>query len=196
MDLILGGHDHLYYISKGVTSWEGYDVNTEVLGAENDHGDILVVKSGTDFRDLSEITLELEDTPSGSIRRKLIRSIRGEFCSSRGRTLTMIRSNLGRHLETQPGSKSHEELTKILKSLLSSVSASLKAPVCKTDISLDCRSAIVRTEESASGNWFADVLRHYYDDALCLKAGGGSDGVFICGGTVRGDSTYGPGRAT
>lgn len=100
----------------------------------------------------------------------------------------------GKHLETQPGSKSHEELAGILKNLLSSVSASLKAPVCKIDMTLDCRSAMVRTEESASGNWFADVLRHYYDDALCLKSGGGSDGVFICGGTLRGDSTYGPGK--
>lgn len=77
MDIILGGHDHFYYISKGVTSWDGYDVNQEVLGAEEDNGDVLIVKSGTDFRDLSEFTLELEDTPEGSVRKKLIRSIRG-----------------------------------------------------------------------------------------------------------------------
>lgn len=53
-------------------------MNTEVLGAEEDDGDVLVVKSGTDFRDLSEIILELEDTPEGSIRKKLIRSIKGK----------------------------------------------------------------------------------------------------------------------
>ncbi len=76
-DIIFGGHDHLYYISKGVTSWEGFDPNQDVLGAEEDHGDILVVKSGTDFRDLSELTLELADTPVGSIRKKVIRTIRG-----------------------------------------------------------------------------------------------------------------------
>ena len=103
-------------------------------------------------------------------------------------------------------------MAKLLEKLLSSVSSSLKAPVCKTDVVLDCRSSLVRTEEvcafthlpnialmhsctyqSASGNWFADVLRHAYDDALCLKGRGGSDGVLICGGTIRGDSTYGPG---
>lgn len=77
VDLIMGGHDHLYYISKGVTSWEGYDVNEKVLGAEKDEGDTLVVKSGTDFRDLSEFTLELQDAPEGSVRRKTIKSIRG-----------------------------------------------------------------------------------------------------------------------
>lgn len=77
VDIILGGHDHLYYISKGVTSWTGYDTNEVVLGAEEDEGDVLIVKSGTDFRDLSEFTLELEDTPPGSVRRKLIKAIRG-----------------------------------------------------------------------------------------------------------------------
>ena len=79
IDIILGGHDHLYFISKGVTSWEGYDISEEVLGAEDDKGDVLIVKSGTDFRDLSEFTLELEDTPEGSVRRKLIKRICGEW---------------------------------------------------------------------------------------------------------------------
>jgi hypothetical protein len=78
-DILLGGHDHLYYVSKGVTSWQNYDLTQDVLGAEHDHGDILVVKSGTDFRDLSEFTLDLEDTPPGSVRRKVIKSINGKL---------------------------------------------------------------------------------------------------------------------
>lgn len=77
MDIILGGHDHLYYASKGVTSWEGYDAAKGTLGSEGDVGDVLVVKSGTDFRDMSEFTLELEDTPPGSVRRKVINAIHG-----------------------------------------------------------------------------------------------------------------------
>ena len=31
---------------------------------------------------------------------------------------------------------------------------------------------------------------------MCLQTGGGSDGVFICAGTLRGDSIYGPGLVT
>ncbi|CAL1704058.1 unnamed protein product [Somion occarium] len=178
VDIVLGGHDHLYYISKGVTSWDGYDVNEKVLGAEQDEGDILIVKSGTDFRDLSEFVLELEDTPEGSVRRKLIKGIRGI------------------HHTTKPGSKSNEQLAKLIEKLLGSVSSALKAPVCKSTVELDCRSAVVRIQESAAGNWFADVLRHAYDDMLCLQGCGGSDGVFICGGTLRGDSVYGPGFIT
>ena len=118
----------------------------------------------------------------------------------------------GKRLRTEPGSKSSERMAKLLEGLLQSVSKSLKAPVCKTEVELDCRSAGVRLQEvnlscpcalpgeltscpqSASGNWFADVLRHAYDDALCLKGYNGTDGVFICGGTIRGDSVYGPGR--
>ncbi|KAJ3754516.1 Metallo-dependent phosphatase-like protein [Lentinula raphanica] len=175
VDLILGGHDHMYYISKGVTAWEGYDIDQPSLGAEQDHGDILVVKSGTDFRDLSNFTLTLEDTPAGSIRNKVIRSISGQ------------------RIVTQPGSKSSRELSKMLEQLLSSVSKSLKAPVCKSLVTLDLRSNIIRTEESAAGNWFADIVRHAYDDCETLKACGGSDAVLICAGTLRGDSEYGPG---
>ncbi|EIW60617.1 Metallo-dependent phosphatase [Trametes versicolor FP-101664 SS1] len=177
-DIIFGGHDHLYYVSRGVTSWEGYDLDQEVLGGEEDHGDVLVVKSGTDFRDLSEIALELADTPEGSIRRKVIKTIRGK------------------HHETKPGSKKSERVAKLLEDLLSSVSSALKAPVCKTDVELDVRSSIIRVQETVAANWFADVLRHAYDDALCLQTGGGSDGVFICAGTLRGDSIYGPGVVT
>lgn len=79
-DVLLGGHDHLYFASKGVTSWSGYDASKDCLGAEQDKGDVLVVKSGTDFRDLSEITLELMDTPESSVRKKVIKSISGEQC--------------------------------------------------------------------------------------------------------------------
>ena len=50
--------------------------------------------------------------------------------------------------------------------------------------------------QSAAGNWFADMVRHAYDDALGMKGCGGSDGVFICAGTLRGDSTYGPGLSS
>jgi 5'-nucleotidase len=76
----LGGHDHFYFAPKGVTSWENYDVNQECLGSEGDGGEVLVIKSGTDFRDLTAIDLELEDVPTttgGAVRRKLIKSIKG-----------------------------------------------------------------------------------------------------------------------
>ncbi|KAF5391758.1 hypothetical protein D9757_001710 [Collybiopsis confluens] len=159
VDIVLGGHDHMYYISAGVTSWDGYDTKKIPLGAEQDHGDILVVKSGTDFRDLSDFTVTLESTPEGSVRKRVIKEIKG------------------RRVITRPGSSSSAALTKILEALLSSVSESLKA-----------RSF------AAAGNWFADIIRHAYDDCDALRSSGGSDAVLICAGTLRGDSEYGPGN--
>ena len=79
-DIILGGHDHMYYVSKygpDATSWAGYDVNSPMLGAEQDDG-VLVIKSGTDFRDLSEIQLDIEESPAGSIRKRFISGLKGE----------------------------------------------------------------------------------------------------------------------
>lgn len=130
------------------------------LGAEEDDG-VLVIKSGTDFRDLSEIHLELEDAPEGSIRRKYISAVHGS-----------------RHT-TQPNSQASEKVTGLLKTLVGHIEESLSRPVCKLDAVLDCHSDVVRIGESASGNWFADVIFHAYDDALCIKGVGGTDAVFI-----------------
>lgn len=47
-------------------------------GRENEGDDVLIVKSGTNFYDLSELNLILEDsTDEGSVRRKVIRGISG-----------------------------------------------------------------------------------------------------------------------
>jgi 5'-nucleotidase len=78
VDIILGGHDHLYFVGRGVDGWDNYNLSKHVLGAEEDKGDVLVIKSGTDFRDISEICLELEDNPEGSARKKLIGRITGK----------------------------------------------------------------------------------------------------------------------
>jgi 5'-nucleotidase len=70
------------------------------------------------------------------------------------------------------------------------VEDTLRAPVCKLAVELDVRSEFIRVSESAAGNWFADIIRHAYDDALCINGCGGSDAVLICAGTLRGDSVY------
>lgn len=79
VDILFGGHDHLYYICKGAGEWEGHDRTEPVLGADGDHSDVLALKSGSDFRDLSEMALELEGAPEGSVRRMLIKNLTGAF---------------------------------------------------------------------------------------------------------------------
>lgn len=146
VDLILGGHDHLYYVGKGVNSWENFDITEKVLGAEGDRGDVLVLKSGTDFRDLSEITLELEGTPPNSVRAMVIKRITGEQYV-RMILLAVLKEIPGKRHSVKPGSKSSESLQKLLKTLLSGISSTLKAPICKTTVMIDVRSQSIRTAE-------------------------------------------------
>ena len=135
VDLILGGHDHLYFVGRGVDEWENFDKNENILGAEADDGDVLVVKSGSDFRDLSEMTLELTSTPSGSVRTRVISKITGK-----------------RH-RIVPSMRHSKPLADLLKTLLSSVDKTLKAPLCKTDVRLDVRSTFIRLEEVFNSSW-------------------------------------------
>jgi hypothetical protein len=72
-----------------VDNWDGFDVTKPTLGAEADEGDILVVKSGSDFKDLSEIQLTLRDTAEGSVRKKVISEIRGVFIPTSRHSLTI-----------------------------------------------------------------------------------------------------------
>ncbi|CAE6415542.1 unnamed protein product [Rhizoctonia solani] len=170
-DIVLALTHARYYVGRGAQTWDNYDLNSTCLGSEEDDG-VFLVKSGTDFRDLSELTLELEDTPQGSVRRKVVKSIRG------------IRHSV------QPSQPASPALTSIIKNQLDSVSSSLSEPICHSLTEWNAKSDVVRTDESALGDWMADVLRHAYDDALCVKGGGPADGVLICGGTLRGDSVY------
>lgn len=48
--------------------------------------------------------------------------------------------------------------------------------------------------KSATGNWFADVVRHAYDEPLQAMNMKEVDAVFLCAGALRGDTTYGPGK--
>ena len=147
MDIILGGHDHLYFVGRGADEWDNYNLSGHVLGAEEDEGDVLVIKSGTDFRDVSEICLELGDTPEGSARKKLINRITGKcYCMALVKDFDAHICPGKRH-QISPGLRSCPKLRKVLDNILESVSASLRAPLCKLAAELDVRSHLIRTQE-------------------------------------------------
>jgi 5'-nucleotidase len=146
-DIILGGHDHFYYVSKvgpGSTSWEGYDVNSPCLGAEEDDG-VLVIKSGTDFRDLSEIQLDIEESPRGSVRKCFISAIKGEKSTFIGSLLNPF--PVGTRHSTKPDSKPSQKVSELLEKVVGHIEGSLSKPICKLDAELDCRSDVVRVAE-------------------------------------------------
>jgi hypothetical protein len=181
----------MYYIGKGA-EWEGY------RGDESDSGmsaDVAchLIKSGTDFRDLSEASLTLTaHTAPGAVRRRTISRLTGT------------------HHYVLPSSSSSSEFEELVASLLSTVNETLAKPVCYTLTPFDARSEMVRTRETGLGNWVADVLLHAYAESgiegkgfvAGVPAGDGdgaahvADAVIICGGTLRGDSQYGPGKVT
>lgn len=59
----------------------------------------------------------------------------------------------GKHYLIRPGMPSSKKLQKILHDVLSSVSESLKAPVCITDVELNLRSQFLRTDEVCRFPW-------------------------------------------
>ena len=138
----------MYWISKGVTAWKNYDLNSPQPDAADDKGDVLVVKSGTDFQDLSEIVLTLQDTPPGSIRKKIIKEMKGEFnliSSTQPRTDTDI--TLGQRHVTRGDTPVNQELKAIVDEELGTIKAAMKDPICVTDVTLDVRSSFVRLNE-------------------------------------------------
>lgn len=82
VDLILGGHDHTYYVGKGIETYQGDEFESGP-GTENDKDQdgfkTRIVKSGTDFRDLSQIELEVEKCEGNQIRRSRIKEMKGEL---------------------------------------------------------------------------------------------------------------------
>ncbi|KAJ7824797.1 Metallo-dependent phosphatase [Mycena olivaceomarginata] len=178
VDLLLAGHDHFYWISKGVTEWDGYDLQTPHPDAKDDQGDVLVVKSGTDFQDISEVILTLKDAPAGSIRIKLIQEIRGKRHVTRGTTAV------------------NEDMKVIFDHELKTVSDSMSKPVCITDVLLDVQAKHIRMQESLIGNWVTDCLRPAYDEALAKLGYNKVDGVIIDCGVLRGGHIYQPGFLT
>ncbi|THU95171.1 Metallo-dependent phosphatase [Dendrothele bispora CBS 962.96] len=178
VDVLLGGHDHVYWISKGVSEWDGYDLQTKQPDAADDKGDVLVVNSGTDFQDLSEVVLTLKDTPAGSIRKKVISDIKGKRCVTRGNT------------------EVNQDVKAVVDQELGTINAAMVEPICVTEVELDVKSSYIRRQESPIGNWVADSLRHAYDQALAKLGYQTTDGVIICNGDLRGDRVYPPGPIT
>lgn len=69
-------HDHFYYIGKGCEIINGW-IREEVSGSGEDNG-VRVVKSGTDFRELSIVECEVEEIDNeegGTI--KIIKKVAG-----------------------------------------------------------------------------------------------------------------------
>ena len=184
IDLILGGHDHTYYIGQGADKYDGEPFERP-LGSEKDK-DTMIIKSGTDFRDLSEAWLEVGP------------------CST-APEYQVIQKMSVRRIRTNPDGEYYSPLQTQIEEIMQRIGQATSKPVVNTLTKWDVRSEKVRTEESAIGDFFADVFLHAYDDALRSQEQRGElnpardagvrqvDIAFFCGGALRGDTVYGPG---
>lgn len=131
IDLILGGHDHFY--------------------AHSLINDTHVLRSGSDFKQLSYIEIRRAADPSASgrkwdvdiWRRDIVRSITED-----------------------------SEASALVDSLTAKLKKSLEKPIGWTATPLDSRFTTVRLKESNLGNFVCDIMRHHYGADCALMAAG------------------------
>lgn len=109
IDLVLGGHDHDYVV----------------------HDDLkpILVKSGTDFRQLSEIRIQ------------------------RNNEMQVIRKDISNSVIAD------EEMKSIVSTFTSGLSSKLSLIIGTTSVALDSRFSTVRRKESNIGNFVSDIMR-------------------------------------
>jgi len=140
IDIILGGHDHHYEVSQ--------------VGPHKTY----VLNSGTDFRDLTVISLRFKDNAG-----------HGE------RSWEVVATE---HVE-MTSSVAEDPNTKVfVDKCIATVSEGMDLVIGETAVDLDARFSSVRTQETNVGNFVADVLR------VGIKA----DIAIINAGTFRTDA--------
>jgi len=147
VDIILGGHDHHYEVSK--------------IGP---HG-TYILNSGTDFRDLTAITLRFNDKKEG-----------GCTCEVTGTEHVEITASITEHLETKV----------FVDRCLEKVSAGMDVVIGQTAVDLDCRFSMIRTQETNIGNFVADIMRvNMRADIALLNSGTLRADAIIAAGSIR-----------
>jgi 5'-nucleotidase len=127
IDLILGGHDHYY--------------NLQVINS------VPVLRSGTDFKQLSYIEAWRKD-------------------SGKGFDFRITRRDIVSSIPEEP------ETVKLVQKLTEKLKGRLEHPIGATLVPLDARFTTVRLKESNLGNLVSDVMKHYYDGDCSILAGG------------------------
>jgi 5'-nucleotidase len=133
LNLIAGGHDHHYDV-KPVAP----------------HG-CYVLKSGTDFKDLTRLTLAFDDLPNGTCK------VRVE---------NVVREAVVKSIAEDPETK------ECVDEFLNILGSEMDKTIGFTNVPLEGRFVKVRTEETNLGNFIADLMRHATSaDVAILNSG-------------------------
>ncbi|KAI9502473.1 Metallo-dependent phosphatase-like protein [Coemansia spiralis] len=186
VDLILSGHDHFYYLGSGISEfsdpnlaslpnkYSGHDDDEMTIKswekekAELSAGSIgrRLIKSGTDFRDLSEIVLQL----GGNSDKQRISRI--------SVTRHRVTSNL----------PENEEIKEMVDAIEAHLSKAMDKVIGFTNTPWDARSTVCRTQESNIGSFSGDLMRLCYAGSVGVEIG------LLCGGAIRSDKVYEKGQ--
>ena len=147
LDLIAGGHDHHYDV-KPIAP----------------HG-CYVLKSGTDFKDLTRLTLAFDDLPNGKCR------VRVE---------NVVREAVIKSIAEDPETK------QCVDRFLEILGSEMDKIIGFTNVPLEGRFEKVRTEEANLGNFVADMMRHATrTDVAILNSGTLRSDSILPAGNVR-----------
>eukprot|EP00429_Kryptoperidinium_foliaceum_P067148 CAMPEP_0176053898 /NCGR_PEP_ID=MMETSP0120_2-20121206/26813_1 /TAXON_ID=160619 /ORGANISM="Kryptoperidinium foliaceum, Strain CCMP 1326" /LENGTH=1339 /DNA_ID=CAMNT_0017387359 /DNA_START=54 /DNA_END=4073 /DNA_ORIENTATION=- len=146
IDVILGGHDHHYDVKP--------------VGP---HG-TYVLKSGTDFRDITVLQLEFLAEP-------------GED----GKNIRVVSTD---HVEIVSSIEEDPEVKEFVDDCVAKVGAAMDKIIGETAEDLDCRFSEIRTRETNVGNFVTDVMRK------SLSA----DVAVLNSGTLRADAIFEKGK--
>ncbi|KAB5590807.1 E3 ubiquitin-protein ligase [Ceratobasidium theobromae] len=182
VDILFGGHDHDYFLGKGVKRGFGSELRNDGIKPNDDDDGVLIIKSGYDFFDLSEVEVEVAEIYEAEHRKKVVKSV------------TVSRHHFKAPTAgEEPVPTGPSAITRMLKHQLNDeVIEALAEPVATLAADIHMNSKLTRREETALGNWIADSLLDWYCKHKSKQAGPKSlvPTVFVMnGGAIRGNGT-------
>ncbi|KFY57337.1 hypothetical protein V496_06454 [Pseudogymnoascus sp. VKM F-4515 (FW-2607)] len=167
INLLLGGHDH-NVVQRASTDDE---INPDVAqqgvpptdaAATDYQGDVRIIKSGTDWRGLSIIRLSVARLPDNSV----------SILNVKLKQIADL-TKMSNYNDIPPCPNT----LRIISDVHAKIEKLVEAPLLMTDIALEGRSQIVRSQEANLGNMLADAVRAYYN----------TDIAFVNSGAIRCD---------
>ena len=165
IDLILGGHDHLYHV--GI----------------NEQKKSLLVKSGCDFQGITYIRMMTKDADTsikgpdfdvlGELNKHCLIEAKKDLVGLQYQFSTY-------HYIINQTLKPNPKMAKLVDSLSAEFVAQISKPIGYVHSDLDTRFVHIRRKESAACNLVCDVVRNAYR----------VDVVILCGGGIRSDTVH------
>eukprot|EP01083_Nonionella_stella_P025309 69702_1 len=167
IDIILGGHDHLYHVEL------------------NPKHKSLLVKSGCDFKGATYIQLRAKDAVMDSQDDEANQAIVSELNDLCLEDVHEHLMGINYQFSTFHYNINHKvppdaTMLRMVKELSESFLSEIAKPIGAIDVSLDTRFKYIRKQEMVSCNLICDIVRNAYQ----------CDIVLLCGGGIRSDKIH------